>query len=87
MKDFVKNIAFAIDGVKANDDDDEEAGASANAAQSAVRQYWKDFTAGWQIENSQIHPKITRSVTMVRLPYHFFTLFFSHLVPRDADYR
>ncbi|KAH8799672.1 hypothetical protein F5884DRAFT_113557 [Xylogone sp. PMI_703] len=60
LKDFIKNIAFAIDGVEANEPDEE---LDVNAAKSTVRQYWKDFMAGWQMEHEQIQPKITRSIT------------------------
>jgi hypothetical protein len=40
LKDFIKNTAFGINGVEANDGDEE---FDVNAAQGTVLQYWKDF--------------------------------------------
>jgi len=46
-KEFVQNIAIYIDGVEAHDPDEE---IDVNGALGSVIQYWKNFTAGWQLE-------------------------------------
>jgi hypothetical protein len=69
LKDFTKNIVFAIDG-------DEE--VDVNVAQSIVRQYWKDVIAGWRLEHPLIPSEITRLITRVcPILYHYaiFQLF------------
>lgn len=53
LKDFVKNIAYGIDGVE----DDPK------AALTTVGQYWKDFTAGWRRDHPAIPANTIHSVT------------------------
>ncbi|KAL8396616.1 hypothetical protein RB594_003623 [Gaeumannomyces avenae] len=53
LKDFVKGIAFGIDGAE-NDP---------NPAEGTVMLYWKQFMAGWRREHDAIPPNITLSVT------------------------
>ncbi|KAL8296236.1 hypothetical protein RB600_001635 [Gaeumannomyces tritici] len=53
LKDFVKGIAFGIDGAE-NDP---------NPAQGTVMLYWKQFMAGWRRENDAIPRNTTLSVT------------------------
>ncbi|KAL2273120.1 hypothetical protein FJTKL_04930 [Diaporthe vaccinii] len=53
LKDFVKEIAFSIDG----------AGDDPNPAGSTVLVYWKQFMAGWRRVHDAIPPNVTLSVT------------------------
>ncbi|OCL06329.1 hypothetical protein AOQ84DRAFT_399062 [Glonium stellatum] len=56
LKDFVKNIAYGIDGAK-ND---------LKVALTTVGQYWKGFTAGWRRNYSAILANIIHSVAYER---------------------
>ena len=65
LKDFVKNIAYGIDG--AEDDP--------KAALTTVGQYWKDFTAGWRRNHPAIPANTIHSIANVRpvcIPPIFF---------------
>ena len=55
MKDFVKDIAFGIDGAEDNP----------NLAEGTVMVYWKQFMAGWRCENDAIPGNTTLLVTNV----------------------
>jgi hypothetical protein len=62
LKEFVQHLAFDIDGLEAHNPDEE---VDINGAKGTVVQYWKNFTAGWQIENEPISPKLIRQVRLV----------------------
>jgi hypothetical protein len=47
----VQHLAFNIDGLEAHNPDKE---VDINRAKGTVVQYWKNFTAGWQMENEAI---------------------------------
>ena len=66
LKEFVQNVAFGIDGIEANDPDKE---VDINAAKGTVIQYWKNFTAGWQLDHEPISPKLVRQIRLVCLFY------------------
>ncbi|EJT69100.1 hypothetical protein GGTG_13368 [Gaeumannomyces tritici R3-111a-1] len=53
LKDFVKEIAFGIDGAEGDP----------NPARGTVMLYWKQFMAGWRREHEAIPANITLSVT------------------------
>ncbi|EJT69139.1 hypothetical protein GGTG_13248 [Gaeumannomyces tritici R3-111a-1] len=53
LKDFVKEIAFGIDGVEGDP----------NPGQGIVLLYWKQFMAGWRRKHEAIPPNITLTVT------------------------
>lgn len=66
LKDYVKQLAFGIKPQKNRTDICPEADEEPKACLSTVRQYWKDFTGGWNRDHSdQIPPVIIRSVTNV----------------------
>ncbi|KAK0747306.1 hypothetical protein B0T21DRAFT_300960, partial [Apiosordaria backusii] len=58
LKDFVKDIAFGIDGVEDN----------SNPAEGTVMVYWKQFMAGWRRENDAIPKNTTLSFIKYELP-------------------
>jgi hypothetical protein len=62
LKEFVQHLAFDIDGLEAHDPDEE---VDINGAKGTVVQYWKNFTAGWQMEHEPISPKLIRQVRLV----------------------
>ena len=65
-KDFVRNIAFGIDGMY-ND---------STAALGTVVQYYKDFTAGWRWKGyAMIHPRVITSTSNVSLQWSLQLLF------------
>ena len=71
LKDYVKQLAFGIKPQKNRTDVCPEADEEPKACLSTVRQYWKDFTGGWNRDQSdQIPPVIIRSVTNVSNVYH-----------------
>ncbi|EJT69642.1 hypothetical protein GGTG_12526 [Gaeumannomyces tritici R3-111a-1] len=53
LKDFVKEIAFGIDGAEGDP----------NPGQGTVLLYWKQFMAGWRRKHEAIPPNITLTVT------------------------
>lgn len=55
LKDFVRTVAYAIDGIYGDPE----------GCEKTVLQYWKDFTAGWRRQNPVIPPKTTLSISNV----------------------
>lgn len=62
LKEFVQHLAFDIDGLEAHDPDEE---VDNNGAKGTVIQYWKNFTAGRQMEHMPISPELIRQVRLV----------------------
>jgi hypothetical protein len=62
LKEFVQNLAFDINGLEAHDPDEE---VDINRAKGTVVQYWKNFTASWQMGHEPISPKSIRQIRLV----------------------
>jgi hypothetical protein len=69
LKDFVRTIAYAVDGIKGN----------GRAPLETVRNYWNCFSAGWCRKIPKIPTSIAESVTNVCLFYDSLNTFQSRM--------